>query len=269
MNRRSKTDWSSPEAIHALWHRYKRTGDPATREQLVLALVPLVRHIVFKATREMPAQCEVQDLISCGVEAVIRSIDRYDPEKGATLVQFIWTRIHGAILDELRRNDWAPRRLRRVQREVNRARDRFIGANGRSPTLAELSEEIEISHSELLELLDDLDRAEVASLNTVVGGDDEWAIEQIDILPSADETTDPEYAALRSASIERFRAAFGQLSARERAVAVLLHAQDLTLREAGTVLGISESRVCQINGRLKSSLRIHLDSEDRLAGQVA
>jgi RNA polymerase sigma factor for flagellar operon FliA len=200
---------------------------------------------------------------------VIRSVDRYDPDKGATLVQFIWTRIHGAVLDELRRNDWAPRRLRRVQREVNRARDRFIGANGRAPTLAELSDESEISHDELLNLLDDLDRAEIVSLNTMVAGDDEWSIEQIDVLPSSDQSTDPEFAALRSASIERFRVAFGQLSARERAVAVLLHGQDLTLREAGHVLGISESRVCQINGRLKSSLRVHLDADDQLASKAA
>ena len=78
-----------------------------------MTYAPLVKYIVFKKVRELPARCEVEDFISCGLEALIASIDRYDPEKGATLEQFAWTRIHGAVLDELRRQDWAPRSLRR------------------------------------------------------------------------------------------------------------------------------------------------------------
>ena len=69
----------------------------------------------------MPARCEVEDFISCGLEALIHSIDRYDPEKGATLEQYAWTRIHGAVLDELRRQDWAPRSVRRWERDIDRA----------------------------------------------------------------------------------------------------------------------------------------------------
>ncbi len=82
--------------------------------------------IVYRKFREIPAYREVDDFISCGLEALIRSIDRYDPEKGATLEQFAWTRIHGAVIDELRRFDWAPRSLRRLEREMNGARERFI-----------------------------------------------------------------------------------------------------------------------------------------------
>ena len=70
----------------------------------------MVKYIVYKKAREIPARCEVEDFISCGLEALIRSIDRYDPKKGAMLEQFAWSRIHGAVLDELRRNDWAPGR---------------------------------------------------------------------------------------------------------------------------------------------------------------
>ena len=88
-----------------------------------MTFAPLVKYIVFKKVRELPARCEVEDFISCGLEALIASIDRYDPEKGATLEQFAWTRIHGAVLDELRRQDWAPRSLRRWERDIARARD--------------------------------------------------------------------------------------------------------------------------------------------------
>src|SRR5579859_3905027 len=103
----------SAQETLALWQSYKESGDPRLRDRLVLTFAPMVKYIVYRKVREIPARCEVEDFISCGLEALIRSIDRYDPEKGATLEQFAWTRIHGAVLDELRRNDWAPRSLRR------------------------------------------------------------------------------------------------------------------------------------------------------------
>ena len=115
----------SAEDALALWREYKATGDLQVRNRLVMTYAPLVKYIVFKKVRELPARCEVEDFISCGLEALIASIDRYDPEKGATLEQFAWTRIHGAVLDELRRQDWAPRSLRRWERDIAKARDQF------------------------------------------------------------------------------------------------------------------------------------------------
>ena len=103
----------SHEETLAMWKQYKATNDPQLRNRIVLTFAPLVKYIVYNKIRELPARCEVDDFISCGLEALIASIDRYDPAKGATLEQFAWTRIHGAVLDELRRQDWAPRSLRR------------------------------------------------------------------------------------------------------------------------------------------------------------
>src|SRR5204863_346900 len=103
----------SAEETLALWQQYKATNDRKLRDRLVLTFAPLVKYIVYKKAREMPARCEVEDFISCGLEALMISIDRYDPAKGATLEQYAWTRIHGAVLDELRRQDWAPRSVRR------------------------------------------------------------------------------------------------------------------------------------------------------------
>src|SRR3954462_12607763 len=107
----SKRRLSSEDTL-ALWKEYRRTDDRAVRDRLVLTFAPLVKYIVYKKEREMPARCEVEDFISCGLEALIQSIERYDPAKGATLEQYAWTRIHGAVLDELRRQDWAPRSVR-------------------------------------------------------------------------------------------------------------------------------------------------------------
>jgi len=103
---------SQAEAL-ALWNRYRSTGDARLRDRLIMTYAPLVKYIVYRKIREVPAHQEADDYISHGLEALITSLDRYDPAKGATLEQFLWTRIHGAVLDELRRQDWAPRSVRR------------------------------------------------------------------------------------------------------------------------------------------------------------
>src|SRR5438309_2075147 len=130
----------SHEETLALWKQYRETNDVQLRNKLVLTFAPLVKYIVYNKIRELPARCEVEDFISCGLEALIASIDRYDPEKGATLEQYAWTRIHGAVLDELRRQDWAPRSLRRWERDIARARERFTANHGRQPTTQELAD---------------------------------------------------------------------------------------------------------------------------------
>src|SRR5215217_6652744 len=135
---------SAEEALE-LWKQYRATGDGQLRDRLIMTFAPLVKYIVYRKIRELPARCEVEDFISCGLEALIASIDRYDPDKGATLEQYAWTRIHGAVLDELRRQDWAPRSLRRWERDINRARTQFLSNNGRRPTNEELADALAIS----------------------------------------------------------------------------------------------------------------------------
>ena len=141
--------------------------------------------------------------------------------------------------------------------------------HGRAPTATELSESLAITEAELATLFDDLDRCEVGSLNTLVLGDDDNPTERLDTLASADLTVDPEHAAMREGAIASFRAAFDKLPARERRVALLLHVDDLTLRETGEILGVSESRVCQIHGKLKRGLRQQLEADEPLLLDVA
>ena len=133
----------------ALWREYQRSGDERLRDRLVLTYAPLVKFIVYRKIGELPASCEVDDLVSAGLEALIKSLDRYDPEKGATLEQFVWTRIHGAIIDELRRGDWAPRSLRRWERDMRRVQSEFRSIHGRSPSPSELAEALNMTPEEL------------------------------------------------------------------------------------------------------------------------
>src|SRR5690349_11217615 len=225
----------SAEDALALWRAYKATGDVQARNRLVMTYAPLVKYIVFKKVRELPARCEVEDFISCGLEALIASIDRYDPEKGATLEQFAWTRIHGAVLDELRRQDWAPRSLRRWERDIHKAREQFTSIHGRRPTRDELAEMLAISVDELRRRQDDIAVSDVTSLNTLEISDDETTVERIDTLADGDHRLDPEHQATATEAKEKFRRAFDNLPQREREVAVMLYVKNLTLREIGEV----------------------------------
>lgn len=258
---------SAPEALE-LWEEYRRSGDRALRDRLIFMFTPMVRYIVYRKVREVPAQCEVQDFLACGLEALIRSIDRYDPERGATLEQFAWTRVHGAVLDELRRHDWAPRSLRRDERSINSAHQSFLAEHERHPTHAELAARVGMSAAELTARMDQVALAEVGSLNRVVKSDESATIERIDTLQSVDRDTDPVASYERREARERFRSAFARLSRQEREIAVMLYVEELTLREIGERIGVSESRVSQIHTQLRRRLYEQLAGESALFSAV-
>jgi len=251
-----------------LWKQYKETGDTHTRDRLVLTFAPMVKYIVYKKIREIPARCDVEDFISCGLEALIRSIDRFDPDKGATLEQFAWTRIHGSVLDELRRHDWAPRSLRRDERAINEARETYFSIHEHEPTRAELASMVGMTAPQLTSRLDQVALAEVGSLNRIVRSDESATIERIDTLESTDEDCDPILSAERREAKARFRRAFARLSRQEREVAVLLYVESWTLREIGERLGVSESRVSQIHTGLRRRLYEQLSGELSLFASV-
>jgi RNA polymerase sigma factor for flagellar operon FliA len=246
----------------ALWRRYAEHRDRTLRDRLVLTYAPLVKFIVYRKVGELPVNCEAEDLIAAGLEALIKSLDRYDPDKGATLEQFVWTRIHGAVIDELRRNDWAPRSLRRWERDVRRVETEFRTIHGRAPEDHELADSLSMTVEQLDARRRDLITSDVTSLNTLVLGEDGAGVERIDLLTTDDASTDPHAESMRAAAKQRFRNAFAGLSPREREIAVLLYVNDLTLREIGEVLGVSESRVCQIHGELKRKLRLRMSADD-------
>jgi RNA polymerase sigma factor for flagellar operon FliA len=252
-----------------LWRRYQRTGDERLRDRLVLTYAPLVKFIVYRKVGELPASCEVDDLVSAGLESLIRSLDRFDPSRGTTLEQFAWTRIHGAVIDELRRRDWAPRSLRRWERDMGRVQAEFGAIHGRLPAEGELADALSMTRAELAARRRDLVSSHVTSLNTLAVGADGATTEYVELVPSEDETSDPLREAARTDAKQRFRRAFATLSIREREIAVLIYVKNLTLREIGEVLGISESRVCQIHGELKKKLRYTLAAHAELLRDVA
>jgi RNA polymerase sigma factor for flagellar operon FliA len=252
------------DAALALWRDYDRTRDRALRDRLVLTFAPLAKHVAYRKLREMPAQVDVEDLIAAGLEALVVAIERYDPRKGASLEQYAWTRIHGAVLDELRRQDWAPRSVRRRQRELDRAVEDFTAIHGRAPGERETADAAGLTVDALRRHRGDVARSGVASLNISVLSEDDTPIERVETIADEDAGRDPERAAAARDASDRFRAAFSGLPPREQTVAILLYVQGLTLAEIGQVLGVSESRVCQLHTTLKGRLREQLEEDAAL-----
>ena len=248
---------SSAETLE-LWREYTATRDPRVRDRLVLKLTPIVRYIANRQIRRLPSHLDLDDFLSCGFEALIRSIDRFDPERGSTLEQFAWTRIHGAMIDELRQGDWAPRSLRRWEREAAAARQRLTIALGCEPSRAELADAIGITRSQLEARHADLARAEVGSLNRPVDSADETPVEVVDTLQATDWSTDPEYAATRRAAHARLLQAIAHLPERDRKAVLMRYLEERPLHEIGAELGLTESRVCQIIGAARTKLRAQL-----------
>src|SRR3954454_3234982 len=165
MGRRWEEREQATDALHDLWFEYRETDDPGVRDRLILSLAPMVEQIVGKRTRRMPRHCEVDDFLSAGIEALIRALDRFDPTHGVSLEQFVWTRIHGAVLDEARRQDWAPRSLRSFQRQRDKFVREFSAAHGRLPDRGETAEALAMAPGDYQRLEARLATADLHSLN--------------------------------------------------------------------------------------------------------
>src|SRR5689334_3149539 len=156
----------TPSQAEALWREWSVKKDSRARDKLVLAYSPMVKYLAARKVRELPAHCELDDLVSCGLVALIEAVDRFDPRKGASFEQYAWTRVSGAIMDELRRQDWASRSVRRNGRAIDRAREAWQLRTGRLPSDEELATELEIDVDSLHNHLEGLSRADLLSLNT-------------------------------------------------------------------------------------------------------
>ena len=244
------------------------TATSRLRDRLVMTYAPLVKYIVFKKVRELPARCEVDDFISCGLEALIASLDRYDPAKGATLEQFAWTRIHGAVLDELRRQDWAPRSLRRWERDIAARREQFTGIHGRPPTREELADSLP-SPSRSCAAARTTSPSPTSRRSTRSSSPTTRPRSSASTRsPATTVDADPEHAAWprtpRRASAARSSTLPGA-SARSPSCCT---SRTSRCARSATILGVSESRVCQIHTQLKRTLKSQLADEAQLLAAV-
>jgi RNA polymerase sigma factor for flagellar operon FliA len=260
----------TPQQAEALWRAWTTKKDKSARDQLVLAYSPMVRYLASRKVREIPSHCELDDLVSHGLVALIEAVDRFNPTKGATFEQYAWTRVAGAVIDELRRQDWAPRSTRQTGRLIERERDAFYAREGARPTEEQLATSVSFSVEELRSALRDIDRAEVSSLNTATRAADEaTSVEVIDTVSSPEGEYDPEFSLFTQERMRVVRRTIAGLSERERDVLSLVHVHELPGAAIGELLGVSESRVSQILSGVRAKLAEQLRQYDASAVELA
>ncbi len=244
--------------IQRVWLEYRRTNDKALRERLIVTYAPLVKYVAGRLGSGLPAHVDEGDLVSYGLLGLIGAIERYDPERDIKFETYAIARIKGAIIDELRALDWVPRSVRSRAREIERAIGELEAKLGRAPSDEEIAAKIGISGEELEESLTDISRSSIAAL------DELWSVsgegDQISLLDTIEDPSGSRPAdALDETELKELVAdAISRLPEREKLVITLYYYEELTLREIGEVLGVTESRVSQLHTkailRLKSRL---------------
>jgi RNA polymerase sigma factor for flagellar operon FliA len=246
--------------LRELWRRYKDSADPRSREQLVLAYSPLVKYVAGRMSTGLPAHVEESDLISYGLLGLISAIERFDPEREIKFETFAITRIKGSIIDELRSLDWVPRSVRAKARQIEKANALLEHKLQRAPTDAEVAAELEMTIEEFQDTLTRISNSSVVAL------DELWTLsdasgDQVSLLDTIQDpdAIDPAHAMDATETKDRLADAIARLPEREKLVVALYYYENLTLREIGEVLGVTESRVSQLHTkavlRLKAALQ--------------
>ena len=237
---------------------YAAQSSEPDREKQLMDYLPLVKYIAGRIAIGLPKSVELDDLINAGVVGLIEAHNNFDPSKGVKFESYASMRIRGAILDELRAIDWAPRSTRAKSREVERTISALENRLGRSPTEEEIAENLDMSLEELYKLLDDLSSTTLLSLDEFTyGSEDDKQVALVDTLQSPDRSdalTDLEREEMRSLLVD----SIGLLTDQERLVIALYYYEELTLKEIGQVMELSESRVSQIHTKSVLSLRAKL-----------
>ena len=244
--------------IQSLWRRFKRTGVKGDRDRLILTYAPLVKYVAGRLGSGLPAHVDEGDLISYGLLGLISAIERYDPDRDIKFETYAIVRIKGAIIDELRALDWVPRSVRSRAREIERAIAELEAKVGRAPTDEEIAHKIGISQDELEESLTDISRSSIAALDELWSGGADG--DQVSLLDTIEDQAGPRPAdALDETEVrETLADAIARLPEREKLVITLYYYEELTLREIGEVLGVTESRVSQLHTKAVLRLRSRL-----------
>ncbi len=248
------------EDTKTLWRQFSADkGDKALRDRLILTYAPLVKYVAGRLGSGLPAHVDEGDLVSYGLLGLIGAIERYDPDRDVKFETYALARIKGSIIDELRALDWVPRSVRARARDIERAIAELERKLHRAPTDEEISEKLGVSVDELDESLTDISRSSIGAL------DELWTVsssggDQIALIDTIEDTEAPDPQGLLSQTEmkEAIGEAIARLPEREKLVVTLYYYEELTLREIGEVLGVTESRVSQLHTKAILRLKARL-----------
>jgi RNA polymerase sigma factor FliA len=249
--------------VERLWADYKATGGREVRDELILNYSPLVKYVAGRVAVGLPQNVEQSDLVSYGIFGLIDAIDKFDPARGYKFETYAIARIKGAILDELRSIDWVPRSIRAKARSLEKAFAKLESQLHRAPTDEELATELEMSDDQLQTTLSQISFVGLVALDEMlsVGGD------RGESLTLGDTIADSGDGPVQAYEVEEMRhilaEAINRMPEREKIVLTLYYYEGLTLAEIGQVLGVTESRVCQIHTKAVLQLRSRIMAQQR------
>ncbi|MBZ0268439.1 FliA/WhiG family RNA polymerase sigma factor [bacterium] len=244
-----------------LWQEYRNTRSHELREKLVLRYVTLVKYVAGRLAIGLPPSVQADDLISSGILGLMDAIDKYDLERDTRFETYAVTRIRGAILDELRALDWIPRSTRQKARKLENTYIELENSLGRAATTDEVAKKMNLSTSALYGLLDEVRSTNLVSLDEFVQGKDgdgqTRLVDAVEDRVSLDPTDRIDIEDLKDV----MNGAILRLPPRERLVIALYYYEELTLKEIGSILNVSESRISQIHTKAIVRLRGKLRSQ--------
>ncbi len=238
-----------------LWKEYKKSENQEIREYFIEKYSPLVKYVAGKISTGMPQSVEFDDLISYGVFGLLDAINKFDIDRGIKFKTYAMTRIRGAIFDELRSIDWIPRSIRQKAKQMEQIISDLENKLGRPVEDIEIAQEMGISEEELQELMLQVSGTSVVSLNDIwYLGDDNDEVSIIETLESPS-NMNPDVLIEKEEIKDIIVAAIKKLPDKEKKVIVLYYYEDLTLKEIGQVLEVTESRVSQLHTKAIMRLR--------------
>lgn len=255
------------EELRQVWKDYRGEGDMHARDRLILTYAPLVKYVAGRLSVGLPGHVEEGDLVSYGLLGLINAIERFEPDRDIKFETYAISRIKGAIIDELRSMDWVPRSVRSRAREIERVIGELENKHKRAPSDEEICKALDISQDEFNSNLAAIHRSSVAALDELwtiasSGGDTVALIDTIEDPNAEDPSRKFATTETRAALAEAIR----RLPERERLVIALYYYEELTLREIGEILGVTESRVSQLHTKAVLRLKVRLNSTlDRVA----
>ena len=244
------------DSVALAWDEYKGHSSSEARDQLILHYSPLVKYVAGRVAVGLPANIEQADLMSYGIFGLIDAIDKFDRSKNVKFETYAISRIRGAIIDELRAIDWVPRSVRFKAREVEKAYASLENRLKRPPSDAEIAQELGITVDDLNHIYTQLSNVSLIALDEITSGDGEKG-DKLSLLDTLEDTkTASPMEAFESEEMREILVeAVNKLSEREKKVVTFYYFAGLTLAEIGQVLGVTESRVCQIHTKAVLALR--------------
>ena len=238
-----------------VWVLYQKKKDPQLRQKLLAEYLPLVKSVAGRMAMGFPRSVELSDLVSTGVIGLVEAFQNFDPSRGVKFETYAVPRIRGAILDELRALDWVPRSTRAKSRMIEKGLVKLENRLGKVPSKRDLARSLKITVGELHDALGDVSGSTILSLDELVyKEDDDRQVPRVETVSSIQHEGvlgDIEHRELKEFMV----AAIGGLSEQERLVVALYYYEELTLKEIGEVMQISESRVSQIHTKAIMKLR--------------